>query len=427
MEEKLSDLSTRDRAIIWHPCTQHKVDPHPIPIVRAESTYLFSDKGERYIDATSSWWSNIHGHAHPYIAKKIAEQAMTLEHVMFADYTHEPAILLAERLSHIIPHSLKRFFFSDNGSTAIEIALKIAFQYWFNEGISQKSKVVAFKGAYHGDTFGAMSVAGKSPFNRPFWPYLFDVEFIDTPQEGFEKQSLEQLRNILEKEDVACFIFEPLVQGVRGMVMHTPEGLEQLMLECKKHNVLTIADEVMTGFGRTGTLFACNQLQTPPDILCLSKGITGGALPLSLTICNEAIYERFLSSERQKALLHSHTFTGNPLGCAAGLASLDLLLTPECDQKRKDIETSHKNFKKNHATRWKRCEVLGTILALEYFTKITTGYFNPIRDTLSRFFLDKKIVIRPFGDTVHVIPPYCISQEDLNTIYSVLMESLEII
>lgn len=429
LSNNLRNLSARDRAIIWHPCTQHLIDPHPIPIVRAQGAHLFSDKGDRYIDATSSWWSNLHGHSHPYIAKKLAEQAQTLEHVMFADYTHEPAILLAERLQPLLPGPFKRFFYSDNGSTAVEVALKIAFQYWHNQDPGHpKHKVVALQGGYHGDTFGAMSAAGKSPFNKPFWPLLFDVEFIDPPQDNDSyNNSLEQMKMILEKDDVACFIFEPLVQGVAGMVLHSAQGLSELMKLCRQHQVLLIADEVMTGFGRTGSLFACQQLSEVPDIMCLSKGLTGGTLPLSLTVCREFIYEQFLSSERSKALLHSHTFTANPLGCAAGLASLDLLLTSGCDQKRKEIELSHLAFKNKYENLWKRCEVLGTILALEYNTVEQAGYFNPIRDRLSRFFLERRVVIRPFGDSVHVMPPYCISQEDLNTIYKCLIESLECI
>ncbi len=421
----MQNLSERDRAIIWHPFTQHLTDPCPIPIVKAQGAYLFSEDGEKYIDAISSWWTNVHGHAHPHIVEMITKQAQTLEHVMFADFTHEPAILLAERLLPILPRGLSRFFYSDNGSTAVEIALKIAFQYSYNNSPEKpKRKIIAFRGAYHGDTFGAMSAAVRSTHNRPFWPFLFDVDFIDPPYHGKEDVSLKQLEELIGKDDTACFIFEPLVQGFSGMVMHSASGLSQLMKKCRDHHILLIADEVMTGFGRTGPLFASDQLSEPPDMICLSKSLTGGALPLALTVCTEELYEGFLSEERSRAFLWGHTYTGNPLGCAAALASLDLLLTPQCHRQRVTIEAAHQSFKQRWGSQWKRCDVLGTILALEYFDPSDTRYFSKMRDRLSRHFLNHRIVIRPFGNVVHVMPPYCIEEDDLNAVYQSLLESL---
>jgi adenosylmethionine-8-amino-7-oxononanoate aminotransferase len=269
-----------------------------------------------------------------------------------------------------------------------------------------------------------MSAAGRSSLNRPFWPFFFDVDFIDPPYSGHEDASLEQLKMHLSTDDVACFIFEPLIQGVNGMIMHSPSGLNQLLRLCRDHRVLLIADEVMTGFGRTGPLFACDQL-LEPDMICLSKSLTGGALPLALTVCREQIYEGFLSQERSHAFLQGHTYTANPLGCAAALASLDLLLTPQCSKQRQQIESAHLSFKQQWGSHWKRCDVLGTILALEYFDSSDAKYFSRMRDLLSRHFLQSHIVIRPFGNTVHVMPPYCIEQEDLNAIYQSLLESLD--
>lgn len=422
----MRDLTSRDQTLVWHPFTQHLIDPSPIPIARGEGTYLFSESGKKYIDANSSWWSNLHGHSHPYIAEKIAAQARTLEHVMFADFTHEPAVSLAERLHKILPSGLSRFFYSDNGSTAVEAAIKIALQYWHNDLSDQpRKKIIAFEGSYHGDTFGAMSAAGRSRFNRPFWPFLFEVEHVPPPYYGEEDRSCERLLQILNEEDAACFIFEPIVQGAAGMVMHNPEGLDRLMNICRQRGVLLVADEVMTGFGRTGPLFASDLLKEKPDIVCLSKGLTGGSLPLALTVCREEIYERFLSSERIRAFLHGHTYTANPLGCAAALASLDLLLAPECEAKRKEIEESHVIFKQENAGSWKRCDVSGTILALEYPGDSARSYFSEIRSRLSKHFLDDGVIIRPIGNTVHVIPPYCIKQEDLAIVYNSLTESLQ--
>lgn len=421
-----SSLCERDQTIIWHPFTQHQTDPLPIPIVRGEGAYLYSDRGERYIDAISSWWTNLHGHSHPYIAEKIYQQAIKLQHVMFADYTHEPAITLAERLKALLPNGLSRFFYSDNGSTAVEAALKIVFQFWHNRKLSDKKRVlVAFNGAYHGDTFGAMSAAGKVAFNRPFWPYMFDVEWIDPPFKDKEEVSYQQLEKIIAEGNVAGFIFEPIIQGVNGMKVHEASGLDALLRLCQENEVLTIADEVMTGFGRTGPLFACQYLHNVPDLICLSKGLTGGAMPLALTVCKEFIFEGFLSTERTAAFLHGHTYTANPLGCAAALASLDLLVKEECAEQRQRIESWHQTFKENYGHLWKRCEVKGTILGLEYaMTEGDEGYFSSLKKRIVPYFFEKHVVLRPFGNYVHVIPPYCLQQGDAETIYQTLLESL---
>jgi len=420
-----SSLVEKDRAFIWHPFTQMQTARPPIPIVRAKGAYLYAEGGSRYLDAISSWWVNLHGHAHPYIVQKIKSQAEILEHVIFADFTHGPAVELASRLLSILPGAMSKVFYSDNGSTAVEAALKIALQYWHNRN-SPKTKVICFKNSYHGDTFGAMSAAGRNEFNRPFWKHLFDVESIDPPLTGQEDLSLSQLRSILNQGNVACFIFEPLVLGSGGMIMYPPHGLDKLIQCCKQHHVLTINDEVMTGFGRTGTLFASQQLAENSDLICLSKGLTGGFLPLGVTACTEDIFNAFLGEHLHQAFLHGHSYTANPLACSSALASLDLLLENSCSLQRKMIEACHQDF----CNQWrlhpklKRCEHRGTILALEYQTE-NRSYFQSIRDRLYHFFLSKGILLRPLGNVLYVLPPYCIQADELQFIYDQIILTLE--
>jgi adenosylmethionine---8-amino-7-oxononanoate aminotransferase len=422
---RASSLVGKDRACVWHPFTQMQTARPPVPIVRAKGIYLYSEEGSKYLDAISSWWVNLHGHAHPYIVQRIKSQAELLEHVIFADFTHAPAVELASRLLSILPGSMSKVFYSDNGSTAVEAALKIALQYWHNRNIP-RTKVICFKNSYHGDTFGAMSVAGRNEFNRPFWKLLFDVESIDPPLKGLEDLSLSQLQSILDQGDVACFIFEPLVLGSGGMIIYPSDGLNNLIHCCKQHDVLTIADEVMTGFGRTGTLFACNRLNQSPDLICLSKGITGGFLPLGATACTEKIFNAFLSDHLSQAFLHGHSYTANPLACSSGLASLDLLLENACSEQRIMINTYHENFcsKWGLHQRLKRCEALGTILALEYCSK-SNSYFQSLRDQLYHFFLNKGILLRPLGNVLYILPPYCIQPSELDFIYENITLTLE--
>jgi adenosylmethionine-8-amino-7-oxononanoate aminotransferase len=399
--------------------------PTPPLIQSGKGAYLYGENGERYLDGTSSWWVNLHGHTHPYIVQKITEQASKLEHVGFADFTHSPAEKLASELLPLLPGEMKKLFFTDNGSTAVEVALKMAIQYWHNQNID-KTKIVCFRGGYHGDTFGAMSASGKTPFNQPFWNYLFEVETISPPIEGMEGETFAQLEAILSEGNVACMIFEPLILGVGGMITYPAKHLHHLIGLCQRYEVLTIADEVMTGFGRTGTLFACDQIQNRPDIICLSKGITGGFLPLGATACHEKIYQAFLSEDKQKALLHGHSYAGNPIACASALASLELLQDPFCAAQRKMIQKAHQEF----CDKWKehgnllRCECLGTLLILEYKSE-TLSYFSSIRDDLYSFFLSKGILLRPLGNVLYVLPPYCISEEDLHTIYNAIALTLD--
>ncbi len=417
------NLIDRDLQVIWHPYTQMQTAQPPIPIVRGEGTCLFDENGKKYIDAVSSWWVTIHGHAHPYIAQKVAEQLKKLEHVIFAGFTHEGAVELAERLLNILPINQKKAFYSDNGSTAIEVAIKMCLQYWHNKG-EGRNKIIAFKNAYHGDTFGAMAVSGRSAFTAPFDSLLFEVEFIDLPDESNISNLKSQISSL--KKEAACFIFEPLIQGTAGMVMYEAAYLNELMQHCRKENVLMIADEVFTGFGRTGKPFACNHVTEQPDIMCFSKGLTGGTMALGLTTCTLAIYEAFLSTDKLKTLFHGHSFTANPVACSSALASMDLFLEEKTNISIKRIESAHKEFAakiKNHP-KIKTIRQTGTIVAMEWETGNNTSYFSSLRDTLYNYFLDAGIILRPLGNIIYILPPYCITDAELAYIYNKIEQAL---
>jgi len=417
------NLTDRDLKVIWHPYTQMKTALPPIPIVRGEGALLFDENGKKYIDAVSSWWVNIHGHAHPYIAQKVSEQLNKLEHVIFAGFTHEGAVELAERLLKLLPANQQKVFYSDNGSTAVEVAIKMCLQYWHNKG-ENRTKIIAFKNAYHGDTFGAMAVSGRSAFTAPFDQLLFDVEFIDLPIESNIKNLKSQISNL--KSDTACFIFEPLVQGAGGMLMYEAGYLNELMAHCRKEGVLMIADEVFTGFGRTGKNFASDHVQEQPDIMCFSKGLTGGTMALGLTTCTQTIYDAFLSDDKLKTLFHGHSFTANPVAIAAALASLDLFTESSTLENIKRIEARHTQFGakiKDHP-KVKTIRQTGTIFAMEWETGDDTSYFNSLRDTLYQYFLAAGIILRPLGNTVYILPPYCITDAKLEYIYSKIEQAL---
>jgi len=418
------DLVERDLTAIWHPYTQMQTALPPIPIVKGEGALLFAEDGKTYIDAVSSWWTNIHGHSHPHIAQKIYEQALQLEHVIFAGFTHPIAVELAERLLKIIPQNQNKVFYSDNGSTAVEVALKMCLQYWSNQGI-HRTKILAFNNAYHGDTFGAMAVSGRSAFTKAFDSMLFEVEFIDLPDAG----NIESIKSHIShlKSQLACFIFEPLIQGSGGMLMYDANYLDELVAHCHAEGVLTIADEVMTGFGRTGKRFACDHLQQQPDIMCFSKGLTGGSMALGITTCTQQIYNAFLSDDKLKTLFHGHSFTANPIACAAASASMDLFLRPETMANIQRIEAGHKAFGekiRSHA-KLKALRQTGTIIALEWETGSNTSYFSTLRDKLYAYFLGEGIILRPLGNIIYILPPYCITDAQLSYIYSKIEEALD--
>lgn len=416
-------LAERDLKVIWHPYTQMQTALPPIPIVKGAGALLFDEAGKSYIDAVSSWWTNIHGHAHPYIAKKVAEQLTRLEHVIFAGFTHEPAIELAERLLAILPANQAKAFYSDNGSTAVEVAIKMCLQYWHNQGL-KKTKILAFKNAYHGDTFGAMSVSGRSAFTAAFDSLLFEVEFIDLPNEENVKQLKSRISYL--RSELACFIFEPLVQGSAGMIMYEAAYLNELMAHCRQEGILLIDDEVFTGFGRTGKPFACNHVSEQPDIMCFSKGLTGGTMAFGLTTCTQQIYDAFLSEDKLKTLFHGHSYTANPVACAAGLASMDLFLAAETTININRIVKAHQQFaeKINDHPKIKSIRQTGTILAMEWQTEQGTSYFSSLRDKLYQYFLNAGIILRPLGNVIYILPPYCITDEQLFYIYRKIEDAL---
>ncbi len=414
----------RDLKVIWHPYTQMQTAAPPIPIVQGEGALLFDDQGNTYLDAVSSWWVNIHGHANPYIAEKVSEQLKTLEHVIFAGFTHPTAIKLAEGLLEILPNNQQKVFYSDNGSTAVEVALKMCMQFWSNQG-KPRTKIVALHNAYHGDTFGAMSVSARSAFTASFDPYLFEVEFIDLPNEENLESIKQQVSSI--KTEVSCFIFEPLVQGSAGMLMYEAKYLNELMAYCRQEGILTIADEVMTGFGRTGKRFACNHLQEKPDLMCFSKGLTGGTMPLGITTCTNKIYEAFLSDDKHKTLFHGHSFTANPVACAAALASLELFLQTKTMENIDRICNRHQLFADKNSMNPKLKEIrqTGTILAMEFNVATGTSYFSNLRDRLYQFFLNKQIILRPLGNIIYFLTPYCITDLQLDQLYAAVENALE--
>ena len=436
-------LSELDSRYVWHPFTQISQSALPIPIVRAEGSVLYTQDGRAILDGISSWWVNLHGHAHPAIAEAVYRQALHLEHVLFAGFTHAPAVELASKLAAILPGSLERIFYSDNGSTAVEVGIKMALQYWHNQGIP-RTRILAFEGAYHGDTFGAMAVSERGAFSAPFDPYLFPVEFIPAPLPGSEELALDALEKALSTGDVALLIYEPLVQGSGGMRMHSAEALGALLEKAKDHGVLLMADEVMTGFYRTGSFFASDAIQETtrqagsktegitPDIISLSKGLTGGAMALGATACSQSIYEVFRSGKKEHTFFHGHSYTANPIACAAALASLTLSLSNETLQAVKRIEAQQAEFvkmlcgqerSKNGIAQNARSR--GTILALEVATAGASSYFNPIRERIYPFFLDRNILLRPLGNTIYVLPPYCMTTEELASIHAAILELLE--
>jgi len=420
----MQTLPQRDKNVIWHPFTQMQTAPLPIPIVRGEGTVLYDADGREYLDMIASWWVNLHGHAHPHIARRVSEQLLTLEHVIFAGFTHEPAVRLAERLLAVLPAGQEKVFYSDNGSTAVEVALKMAFQYWHNEGKPRK-KVVALEGAYHGDTFGAMAVSGRSAFTEPFAPFLFDVEYLAVPVPGQEEAVLQRAEELFT-DDVAAFIFEPLVQGAGGMVMYEPAVLDKLIQLARRNDTLIIADEVMVGFGRTGKLFASDHLTEKPDVMCLSKGLTGGTMALSITSCTQTIYDAFLSDSPYKTLFHGHSYTANPLACTAGLASLDLTLSGDTTANLERIASQHAGFAQRLAgyANVENIRQRGTLLAFDLKSSGETSYFNTIRDRAYYFLLERGVLMRPLGNVLYFMPPYCTTNTQLQYAYRQVEELL---
>ncbi|MBF0138092.1 MAG: adenosylmethionine--8-amino-7-oxononanoate transaminase [Magnetococcus sp. DMHC-1] len=429
----MQDLVSLDRRHIWHPFTQEKSAPLPIPIVAARDATLFAADGHKYLDLISSWWVTTHGHAHPAIARAIATQAEKLEQVIFAGFTHEPAVKLASRLVARLPHGLNRVFYSDDGSTSVEVALKMACQYWINRG-ERRTRFLSFEGGYHGDTAGAMSAGRASGFFDAFESMLFRVDAIpfpatwigDTEVDAKEEHVLTALTQYLEQNasECAAVILEPLVQGAGGMRMCRPDFLRGLAAKLKMADILLIFDEVMTGFGRTGAMFACHKAGVDPDIICLSKGLTGGFLPMAATVCREEIYQAFLDDGFDQAFAHGHSYTANPLGCAAGIASLDLFEKEKTLARVVNIERVNKErvLELVRHPKITNGRVLGGIAAVELDHSIP--YASETSHRLRAFFLERGLLIRPLGNVIYVLPPYCITDAELHRAWNVIEEAL---
>lgn len=422
------NLIERDQNNIWHPYTQHKTAALPIAIKRGEGALLWDENNKEYIDAIASWWVNPFGHSNKFIADAIYKQLTTLEHVLFGGFTHEPAIIISEKLLEILPKNQQKIFFSDNGSTAVEVAIKVALQFFFNKG-EKKTTVIAFENAFHGDTFAAMAASGISFYTQAFHGMFIDVVRIPVPIKGQEQESFDALRNVIQNHHCAGFIFEPLVQGAAGMVMYEAEALDNLLRICQENKVLTIADEVMTGFGKTGKTFACDYLAEKPDMMCLSKALTGGTIPMAITTFTQDIFEAFYDEDINKALFHGHTFTANPTGCAAALASLTLLQTQEMQGNIARVNKRHLEFQKHIESHTKvtTTRVLGVIFALEIQTESAASYYGTLRNKLYDFFIENGVILRPVGNIVYILPPYIITDEQLQKVYEVVEKALEIV
>jgi adenosylmethionine-8-amino-7-oxononanoate aminotransferase len=413
----------RKTSPIWHPFTQHALQSEMVKVERGEGAYLFTADGRRIIDAISSWWVVTHGHCHPHIVRAIQQQAEQLNQIIFAGHTHEPAEAVAAELLKLAPKGLDYVFFSDSGSTSVEVALKMALGYWHNIG-NPRTRIVVMQHSYHGDTIGAMSVGARGVFNAAYGPLLFDVTTVPFPHLGQEQATLDALEAAVRNEQPAAFIVEPLILGAGGMLMYPAWVLKEMKRICEASGVWFIADEVMTGWGRTGTLFACEQADVSPDIACYSKGLTGGSLPLAVTLCRSEIFEAHFSHDRSRTFFHSSSYTANPVACAAAKANLDLWQNDSVRARVATVaamqETSLAPFRADD--RFRNVRRTGTITALELEVR-DSGYLAGIGPKLLAFFGARNLLLRPLGNTIYVMPPYCIAQSDLDEIYAAIADA----
>lgn len=435
----MKSLADRDRACVWHPYTQMLTAPPPLPIVRAQGVYLYTEDGRRILDGISSWWVNIHGHSHPKLNEALAAQARELEHVIFGGCTHPPAVELAERLIEILPSGLTRIFYSDNGSTAVEVALKLALQYWRNRGQPQRRRFITLHHAYHGDTVGAMSASEDSIFTRAFAPVLFPVVRAHAPycyrcplglrRDGCRIDCLGDLEQNLAAngDSIAGVLIEPMLQGAGGMIIWPPEFLAGARRLCDQYGTLLIADEVLTGFGRTGRMFACEHGGIEPDVICLSKALTAGYMPMAVTAATETIYEAFLSEDRGKTFFHGHSFTANPLACAVALASLDLLRENAAIDRVQRLERQLRDGL--GPLRGLACvgdvRVIGGVGVIE-LQSASADYLDQVGPRLAQAFLDRGLLLRPLGNILYFMPPYVITDAEVAWVLEQISEVLEV-
>lgn len=441
-ERKVSDPPwlEADRRTVWHPYTQMKTAPPPLPIVAGAGVYLETADGRKILDGISSWWVNLHGHAHPRLNRALAEQAARISQVIFAGFTHEPAARLAEELVRRSPPRLTRAFYSDDGATAVEVALKMAYQAWRNRGEPHRTLFVALDGAYHGDTFGTMATGAVEVFHREFQDLFFEVRHVHGPYCGtwpgaqHEGECPPSLEEVLEKDGdrVAAVIVEPMVQGAGGMIVHPPDFLRQVRRLTAEHGIPLVADEVFTGFGRTGKLFACEHGDTgdgplEPDLMCLSKGLTAGYLPLSVTLASEEIYEAFLSDDRSKTFFHGHSFTGNALACAVALESLALFDDEDRLGRIAQLEALFRQrlepLAASEAVLHTRC--LGGLAALDLAAQGSGGYLDDLGPRLYDFFLSQGLLLRPLGNVLYFLPPYVVTDDEVHRVFDAIGEAVQ--
>lgn len=411
------------RSPVWHPFTQHALEPAMKRIVQTEGAHLIDEQGTRILDAISSWWVITHGHRHPAIMQAIREATETYDQIIFAEYTHEPAEALARGLIDIAPSGLAHVFYSDSGSTCVEVALKMALGFFHNAGAPRR-RIVVMEHGYHGDTIGTMSTGERGVFNAAYEPLLFGVDRLPFPAPGHEQDTLDAFEAFCASGQVAALLIEPLVLGAGGMKMYPATVLSELKRIAERHDALVIADEVMTGWGRTGTMFACEQAGIVPDILCTSKGLTGGALPLAATLCTAAIFDAHLSTDRRRTFFHSSSYTANPIACAAALANLEVWKTEPVLERIATLSAMQKErlapLRNNrHVSDIRQA---GTIAALDLDVS-AGGYLAEIGPRLRAFFRHRNLLIRPLGNVIYLMPPYCVTAAELDSAYSAIDEA----
>ena len=422
---------------LWHPFTHEGGDPAPLLICRGHGVFLETQDGRRILDAISSWWVNLHGHSHPALAEAIAEQAARLEHVLFAGFSHEPAEELASRLGKIVPAPLRHIFFSDDGSTAVEVALKMAVQYWRNSGQPEKCRIVALENAYHGDTTGAMSVSDSSAFTAAFESLRLPILRthsascahcpVNLTRSTCHIECLQKLERMLAERghEIAALIVEPLLQGAGGMIVHPEEFLSGIRRLTTAYDVLLIADEVLTGFGRTGKMFACERAGVVPDFMCVAKGLTGGFLSLAATLTTDRVHEAFAGADRARAFFHGHSYTANPIACAAANANLRIFEAEPVFESIAAIEKVHAKRLPAFLEHPVVADVrhIGSVAAIELKVP-DAGYLSSLRPRLYEFYLNRDILLRPLGNVVYILPPYVITPGQLDDVYDVIRDSL---
>ncbi|RXG18175.1 adenosylmethionine-8-amino-7-oxononanoate aminotransferase [Leeuwenhoekiella aestuarii] len=418
------NLTERDKKHIWHPLTQHKLHPEAKPIVKAKGALLYDEEGKDYVDAISSWYTAMYGHCSDFIIERAHKQMLRLDQIIFSGFTHEPAVELSEKLMVILPDNQQKLMFNDNGSTATEIGIKMALQYHHNKGENRKT-LLAFEEGFHGDTLGAMSVSGLSVYNGPFEEFFIDVKRIPLPDGENNERVLKTIEDVHKASPLAGFIYEPLVQGAAGMKMYQAQNLEPILQKCKELGIITVADEVMTGFGKTGSFFASDHIATKPDVMCLSKALTAGLVPMGITTCTQEIYDAFYDDDIGKGLFHAHTYSANPIACATAIAGIELLQSEEIQQNIKTIQGLHQQFASEIGDHPKvrTTRQQGVIFALEL--NVEMERYGDLRYKIYEFCMTEGVYLRPLGATIYILAPYVTTRDQMERVYAAIRKVLD--